>query len=102
MTNDHVIKIDADGNVHCLYSDALPLREMGSLTVERASNVEFDQERDGWVVIFPPRDPEDEETYLRQELNGKWVRIPYFMFAEVFKSREQALAAEVNFLQSHL
>jgi hypothetical protein len=42
--------IDADGNVRAVYSDVLPLRELGKISVERASTVEFDPERQVWTA----------------------------------------------------
>ena len=42
---------DADGTVRCLHSDLLPLREIGSMTVRRASNVEFNESSQQWEVL---------------------------------------------------
>lgn len=45
--------ISAGGEVRALYSDRLPLREVGRLTVSRASNVEFDERAQEWVAVTP-------------------------------------------------
>lgn len=119
MSPEHVMKIDADGNVTCLYSDALPLREMGTLAVERASEVEYDNERGGWLVMFPLRDGATIREYLcLQTLPAPWATDPRhspgphgsavgarttaYHRATVFASREDALGAEVAYLQASL
>jgi hypothetical protein len=43
-----VVVIDPDGRVRAVYSDKLPLRSLGPLSVERASSVEFDTVRQVW------------------------------------------------------
>lgn len=110
----HVIRFDPDGTATCLYTEDIPLHEIGAMTVWRASNVEFDNDRGGWIVTFPPRDPEDDgvTTFLRErswahgdDLDAderSWTSTIVANFAHVFTSREHALAAEVAFLQSHL
>ena len=35
-----VFRVDKDGNVVGIYTDSVPLRELGKLDVKRASNVE--------------------------------------------------------------
>lgn len=47
---DHVIRIDPDGTAHCLWTDDLPLAELGQLEVTRASNIEFNSELQRWEV----------------------------------------------------
>lgn len=39
-----------NGTGHCLYTERLDLKEIGSLRVKRASNIEFDDARQLWVV----------------------------------------------------
>lgn len=43
-----VIVIHPDGMVRAVYSDQLPLRSLGPLSVRRASSVEFDEKRQVW------------------------------------------------------
>lgn len=77
---DHVFMVDASGDLDGLYTDIVDLRSLGTLNVERASHVEFDNEHQGWTVSFS-----DGQSLCR-----------------VFTSRDEALAAEVVYLQSRL
>jgi hypothetical protein len=45
-----VLSIGEDGNGKCLWNEALPLSELGTLEVTRASNVEFDAQTQLWEV----------------------------------------------------
>lgn len=40
------------GVARCLWTDAVPLAELGTLHVERASSVEFNNYAQGWTVKF--------------------------------------------------
>lgn len=42
-----------DGTVKGLWHDRLPYRELGHVTVVRASDVEYDHERGLWVAVTP-------------------------------------------------
>ena len=42
-----------DGNVRCIYDEALELREIGHLTITRASHVEPDQDGN-WLADMGP------------------------------------------------
>ena len=42
--------VKKNGDIQCLYTDSLPLRELGKMTVARASNVEFDTTNGTWSV----------------------------------------------------
>ncbi len=48
-----IVRIAPDGTVRTLWSDVLPLREVGRVTMERASNVEWDEARQMWVARTP-------------------------------------------------
>lgn len=50
---DIVIRFDADGTGTCLATDALPLAEIGRLSMRRASNVEWNEARQQWEVTLP-------------------------------------------------
>lgn len=66
--------------ITALYSDEL--RELGgTLHVERASDVEWDDEAQGWVAS---------------------IRVAPTCFLGPFATRENALAAEVAFIQARL
>ena len=46
------IEIDNDGNIRTLYSDEIDLYALGEVhSVRRASNVEFDEANQEWMVI---------------------------------------------------
>lgn len=47
------VTITKDGEVQCLAPDDLDLRDVGSLHVRRASHVEFDNDRQRWLVTLP-------------------------------------------------
>jgi hypothetical protein len=76
----HVIVVKRGGLIRTLYTEKVNLHALGILQVERASNVEYDNEKQGWTVTLA---------------NG--VEIPV-----VFKSRALALESEVNYLQARL
>lgn len=46
----HSIRIDPNGDITCLWTDALPLAEFGTLDVQRASHVEFNPIAQLWEV----------------------------------------------------
>jgi hypothetical protein len=47
---NHVINFASDGTAHCLWTDIVPLQELGLLNVERASQVEFNPSKQVWEV----------------------------------------------------
>ncbi len=79
--NEHVLLITPEGDVETLYTEQIDLRAFGKLRVERASNVEFDDDKQGWRVLYPNN---------------------IIMTEEVFATREAALAWEVRYLQKQL
>jgi hypothetical protein len=44
------ISFNPDGTAHCLWSEALPLHELGRLEIHRASNIEFNNSTQHWEV----------------------------------------------------
>lgn len=81
MTAEMELVVGADGGVKCIYDETLDLRELGRLTITRASHVEPDSDGNGWADIGPVGGP---------------VLGP-------FGSRSEALAAESGWLfgQAH-
>lgn len=47
-----VVEFLPDGSAVCLYTDALPLADLGRLTMERASNVEWDETDQVWTATL--------------------------------------------------
>jgi hypothetical protein len=45
------ISFTPEGTAHCLWTEALPLHELGLLEVTRASNIEFNNATQQWEVI---------------------------------------------------
>jgi len=52
----HVMNVGPDGSIECLHTDALPLGDIGSLTVRRASSVDFNESTQLWEVRWPGSD----------------------------------------------
>ncbi len=46
----HVLTFDPAGTARCLYTEVLDLNVIGSLEVKRATEIEFDNERQRWEV----------------------------------------------------
>lgn len=49
-TTNHVITFAADGTARCLWTEAVPLQELGALEIHRASQVEFNPAEQVWEV----------------------------------------------------
>jgi hypothetical protein len=45
------ISFKPNGTAQCLWTEALPLHELGRLEINRASNVEFNNTNQKWEVI---------------------------------------------------
>ncbi len=46
-----IITIAGDGSVRCLWTEALPLHELGRLDIQRALSIEFDNQAQAWRVF---------------------------------------------------
>ena len=44
------ISFNPDGTAHCLWTEAVPLHEIGRLEINRASNLEFNNSAQHWEV----------------------------------------------------
>ena len=44
------ISFNPDGTALCLWTEAVPLHELGRLEITRASNIEFNNQRQEWEV----------------------------------------------------
>jgi hypothetical protein len=49
-TTNHVITFALDGIARCLWTEAVPLHELGRLNIHRASQVEFNEKEQKWEV----------------------------------------------------
>ena len=49
MTSETELVVDAGGDVRCVYSEELDLRELGKLQITRASHVEPDRDGYWWA-----------------------------------------------------
>jgi len=49
-TTNHVITFNPNGTAHCLWTEAVPLNELGLLNVHRAAVIEFNQKEQMWEV----------------------------------------------------
>ena len=45
-----IITFASDGTARCLWTEAVPLHELGRLHMQRASTVEFDASKQQWEV----------------------------------------------------
>ncbi len=48
--SDHTITFAPDGTARCLWTEAVPLHELGRLEGQRASSVEFNASTQTWEV----------------------------------------------------
>lgn len=74
------LNVDPCGTLRCIYTDAIDLRAFGTLHIERASHVEWDEQAQGWTVTFA---------------NGE--RLP-----EIFPTRQAAIEREIEALNARL
>lgn len=47
---NHVITFAADGTARCLWTEAVPLHQLGRLDIHRASQIEFNRSAQVWEV----------------------------------------------------
>lgn len=51
--NPLVLTFSAEGIARCLYSELIDLQTLGSLDIQRASTIEFDQKHQRWELRDP-------------------------------------------------
>lgn len=74
-----VLSFDEEGGVSCLWTDELPLRELGVLDVQRASSIEFNPATCEWdvrwtgsdEVVYSDPDREACITWEHEKFNAK-------------------------------
>lgn len=77
MTSDMELVVGCDGDVRCIYDEALELREIGKLQITRASHVEPDA-AGYWFADMAPSEgpvlgPYGSRTQALQA-EGEWLR----------------------------
>ena len=67
------ISFNNDGTAQCLWTEALPLHEIGWLQVAKASNIEFNNTTQKWEVI----DRKGEVRFIAKSRNAclKWEQL---------------------------
>jgi hypothetical protein len=53
IMNTIAICFNTDGTAHCLWTEAVPLHEVGRLEIKRASTIEFNNQTQQWEVRQP-------------------------------------------------
>lgn len=87
-----------NGVLSTLYTDTLPLHELGQLEITRASNVEYDAHKQGWTVQLADGMYLADTPYPPDELYITGIR----HHAKAWLKREDALAAEVAYINARL
>ncbi len=57
MTTEMELLVNAGGSVRCIYDEGIDLREIGRLTITRASHVEPDRDGFWWADMGPVDGP---------------------------------------------
>jgi len=92
-----VLSIEADGSLTALYDDDLP--RVGPRQIVRASTVEPD-EHGLWTVQLSD-DPLNKQ-FAGEYLYNEWATDKDKIHAKKFERREEALAAEVAFINTYI
>jgi hypothetical protein len=77
-----IIKVTKEGEVIFLYDDQSPLRDMGKMILQRASNVVWNEQLQSWQIKLP-------SGFIIGGANG-------------YRDRVQAIAAEIEILNEML
>ena len=60
MIPETILTFEPDGKVQGLYTELIPLQSLGRLHITRATTIEFEDDRQCWVV----RDPDGTELFF--------------------------------------
>ncbi len=76
--NPETIIITAAGTAKCLWTEVVPLHELGRLEIQRAYTVEFDNQAQAWRVLDAEGDclycsPSRETCLAWERQNLSWV-----------------------------
>jgi hypothetical protein len=70
----HIITFGLDGTAHCLWTEAVPLQELGRLQVYRASQVEFNPTKQEWEVRLESNPTAVAFSHSSRETCLRWER----------------------------
>ena len=70
----HIITFGSDGTARCLWTEAVPLHELGRLDIHRASTVEFDDVKQQWEVRLASETNTVAFSNLSRETCLNWER----------------------------
>jgi hypothetical protein len=70
----HVIAFAPDGTARCLWTEAVPLQELGRLDIHRASTVEFNSRHQTWEVRLASHPEAVAFSHPSRELCLQWER----------------------------
>jgi hypothetical protein len=73
-TTNHVITFAADGTARCLWTEAVPLQELGVLDVHRASQIEFNPSEQAWEARLLSNPGVVAFSHLSRETCLQWER----------------------------
>jgi hypothetical protein len=51
------LRVDLNGNIHCLYDESIDLSALGRLSIRRAGRVEPDRSGQWWADLSPLKGP---------------------------------------------
>ena len=69
------ITFNPDGSASALYTDAFPLRALGTLTVRRASWIDFNEHTQQWEVRLSPHADDPVFTHPSREECIRWEHL---------------------------
>jgi len=70
----HIITFGSDGIARCLWTEVLPLHELGRLDIHRASTVEFDDVKKQWEVRLASNPGVVAFSHSSREICLNWER----------------------------
>jgi hypothetical protein len=72
--HEHIITFAPDGTVRCLWTETLPLQELGRLDIQRASTVEFNRATQQWEVRLASKPEAVSFSHSSRETCLQWER----------------------------
>jgi hypothetical protein len=99
MTSETELVVGCDGDVRCIYDEALDLRELGKLHITRASHVEPDAEGFWWADMGPVGGPVLGPYANRSEALGaerEWLLRPTIRLQQPRLSQRQAVSTDTS------